>query len=62
MLLGRKEDRDPGPKCPFLSNSAPWMGFRLSGLVKFSVVRHPGCHKENMETVTLTLGVACGPA
>lgn len=29
----------------FFSNSAPWMGFRLSGLVKFSVVRHPGCHK-----------------
>lgn len=46
----------------FFSSSAPWMGFRLSGLVKFSVVRHPGCYKEDMETVTLTLGVACGPA
>lgn len=46
----------------FFSNSAPWMGFRVSGLVKFSVVRHPGCYKEHMKTATLTLGVARGPA
>lgn len=46
----------------FFSNSAPWMGFRVSDLVKFSVVRHPGCYKEHMKTATLTLGVARGPA
>ena len=60
-LAGRRTETLVLSACVF-PNSAPWMDVRLSGLVKFSVVRHPGCYKEDMETVTLYLGVAHGPA
>lgn len=59
MLLGGKEDRDPGPKCPFLFYLCPLDGFQALRPCEVLSGQAPRVH---MKTVTLTLGVARGPA